>query len=78
MLKEWARLDVQKTLQSAFLLFSTHDFHKRQEVTSHLNAAYKGIFQKERDMVSPGTAKQQPTQLQERMCINKGRIQMIG
>lgn len=47
-------------------------------MTSHLNAAYKGIFQKERDMVSPGTAKQQPTQLQERMCINKGRIQMIG
>lgn len=47
-------------------------------MTSHLNAAYRSIFQKEKDMVSPGTAKQQPAQLQERMCINKGRIQMIG
>jgi len=40
-------------------------------VASHFNAAYKSIFQKERDLVSSGAAKQQPTQLQKGMRIKK-------
>lgn len=42
-------------------------------MTPHLNVTYKSIFQQEKEVVSLSGAKKQPTQLQKRIYINKGR-----